>query len=376
MNRETFFIDNSIKFTENYLSQEVLSYDTIIKDMYSSSIFAEIMPIRITKPDYTRATLVNTEVLSGRESLNYRLSYSYSTTTLFDYKASESGVDNSYYSNTILYGRDNPENILNYAYIRTDYIKERSHPEEILNYTYIRPDYLRIRENPENILNDGNIYSDTMYLRELDPIVLLNCYTSTNLFYHRETDTILPKDYLLDTLSANSVLYTRSEIVNIFDQAYYNNTILAHKANEDSNIVHGVYAQEAFSAKQTINQALTSNYYSQNIFTNRNTEDQGLYHSYLSQEIVYIFDNIRPLRTTQVVADIFRTYNDLDILKTQQIGQYVFHIPSGVSKRLVSSSMESQILVYLTPAGNLILAQSYDSLATENDQRLAQDNNY
>jgi len=343
--------------------------------MYSSSIFAEIMPIRITKPDYTRATLVNAEVLSGREIVNHRLSYSYSITTLFDYKAPESGVDNSYYSNTILYGRDNPENIVNYGYIRTDYIKERSSPEEILNYGYIRPDYLRIRENPENIINDSNIHSNVMFLRESDNLTLFTTYSSTNLFYHRQTDTALPKDYLLDTISANSVLYARAEIINVFDQAYYNNTILAHKANEDSNIIHAIYNQEALSAKQTINQALTSAYYSQNIFANRNTEDQGLYHSCFSQEIIYIFENIRPLRTTQIVSDIFRIYNDLEILKAQQISQYVFHIPSGVSKRLASSSMESQILVYLTPAGNLILAQSYDSLATENDQRLAQDNN-
>ena len=70
-----------------------------------------------------------------------------------------------------------------------------------------------------------------MFLRESDNLTLFTTYSSTNLFYHRETDTALPKDYLLDTISANSILYARSEIINIFDQAYYNNTILSHKAN-------------------------------------------------------------------------------------------------------------------------------------------------
>jgi hypothetical protein len=82
------------------------------------------------------------------------------------------------------------------------------------------------------------------------------------------------------------------------------------------------------------------------------------------------------MRITQVVSDIFRIYNDIDILQADQIGQYIFYIPSGVSNRLSSSTIDTQILVYLTPAGNFILTQSYDNLATEEGRYLAQDNNY
>jgi hypothetical protein len=436
LNKETLLIDDTIKFTENYLSQDVLSYDTIIADMsenylsqdilsydtiiaeiYSSTVFAEIIPIRLFKPDYTGVTLVNPEVLSVRETENKTISDSYLSNDLLSLKIMESGLISSHDNKNILYGRDNPENIVNYAYIRTDYIKERSTPEEIINYAYIRPDYLKLRDNPENIVNyayirpdylklrdnpenivnEGSISSDIVYLREKSNLTILNDHISTSLLSHRKTDTVISKDYLFDTISHHNVLYGRSTIIEAIDQAYYNTTVISHRGIEDSNIIHGTYAQEALSAKQTINQFLTYahntqeillstkqnvneylsfEYYDQNIFSKRTTEDHGLHNSYISQEVVYIFANIRPLRTTQVVADIFRTYNDLEILQTEQLGQYIFYIPSRISNRLSSSSTSTQILTYLTPAGNLILAQSYDNLATEDERYLAQDNNY